>query len=78
MKTQATFYHAGCPICVNAEENVANALDRDRYDLTIVHLGEQPEKIAEAKENGVESVPVLVLGGEPFHINFGAALSDLA
>jgi len=78
MKTQATFYHAGCPVCVSAEENVANALDRDRYSLTVIHLGNQKEKIAEAKAKGIESVPALVLDDQPFHINFGAALSDLA
>lgn len=77
MKTKATFYHAGCPVCVSAEENVANALDSDRYDLTVVHLGEEKDKISEAKAKGVESVPALVLGAQPFHINFGAALSDL-
>lgn len=77
MKTPATFYHAGCPVCVSAEQNIAQALDPNRYDLEIIHLGEQKAKIAEAKARGVESVPALVLGGQPFHINFGAALSDL-
>lgn len=77
MKSKATFYHAGCPVCVSAEQNVANALDRNRYDLNVVHLGEQKEKIAEAKAQGIESVPALVLDNQPFHINFGAALTDL-
>ena len=77
MKSKATFYHAGCPVCVSAEQNVANALDRNRYDLNVVHLGEQKEKIAEAKVQGIESVPALVLDNQPFHINFGAALTDL-
>ena len=27
MKTKAVFYHAGCPVCVAAEQNVAAALD---------------------------------------------------
>ena len=64
-------------MCVSAEQNVANALDRNRYDLNVVHLGEQKEKIAEAKVQGIESVPALVLDNQPFHINFGAALTDL-
>ena len=64
-------------MCVSAEQNVANALDRNRYDLNVVHLGEQKEKIAEAKAQGIESVPALVLDNQPFHINFGAALTDL-
>ncbi len=27
MKTKATFYHAGCPVCVDAEKRLAFALD---------------------------------------------------
>lgn len=77
MKSKATFYHAGCPVCINAEQNIAQALDLNRYDLEITHLGEHKEKISEAKEQGVQSVPALVLEGQPFHINFGAALADL-
>jgi glutaredoxin len=77
MKTKAIFYHAGCTVCVNAEQNIASAIDRDRYDLEIVHLGNQKEKINDAKLNGVRSVPALVIDNKPFHINFGANLSDL-
>ncbi len=78
MKSQATFYHAGCPVCLSAEQNIAQALDPTRYELEIIHLGEHKEKITEAKTKGVQSVPALVLDNQPFHINFGAALSDLA
>jgi glutaredoxin len=77
MKSKATFYHAGCPVCLSAEQNIAQALDPVRYDLNIIHLGDHKDKIAEAKAQGVQSVPALVLDGKPFHINFGAALSDL-
>jgi glutaredoxin len=77
MKSTATFYHAGCPVCISAEQNIAQALDPARYELNIIHLGDRKDKIAEAKAQGVQSVPVLVLDGKPFHINFGAALSDL-
>jgi len=38
---------------------------------------EQKNRIAEAEAAGVKSVPALVIGGDPFHINFGAALADL-
>ena len=34
-------------------------------------------RIAEARRAGVVSVPALVIDGAPFHINFGAKLSDL-
>lgn len=77
MTTKATFYHAGCPVCVAAEDNVAKAIDRSRYAVEVVHLGDDKFRIAEAETAGVKSVPALVLDGAPFHINFGASLSDL-
>jgi glutaredoxin len=77
MKTKATFYHAGCPVCVEAEQSVALSLDPRRFDVEIVHLGEDKARIAEAKASAVNSVPALVLNGQPFHINFGAAIADL-
>jgi glutaredoxin len=77
MKSKATFYHAGCPVCLDAEQNIANALDPTRYELEIVHLGAQKGRIDEAARSGVKSVPALVLDTQPFHINFGAELSAL-
>lgn len=77
MSKKAVFYHAGCPVCVDAEQNVANALDRSRYNLEIVHLGQQKGRITEAEAAGVKSVPALVLEGQPFHINFGAGIDAL-
>ena len=77
MKQKAVFYHAGCPVCVGAERAIAGALDGSRYDLEIVHLGTTKSRIGEAERSGVKSVPALVLGGEAFHINFGAAIDDL-
>ncbi len=77
MKAQAVFYHAGCPVCVSAEEAVARSLDPTKYDVEVVHLGEHGDRIGDAKRAGVESVPALVIEGQPFHINFGAAIADL-
>lgn len=77
MKTPATFYHAGCPVCVEAEQQIADALDSDRYDVELVHLGEHADRIADAEAAGVKSVPAIVINGAPFHINFGAPLSAL-
>jgi glutaredoxin len=77
MMTKAIFYHAGCPVCVSAERGVAAALDPQRYQVEIVHLGQQKQRIAEARTAGVQSVPALVMGGQTFHLNFGAALRDL-
>lgn len=77
MKSKATFYHAGCPVCVSAEQSVAAALDKGRFDVEVVHLGKAKDRIAAAKQAGVKSVPALVIDGHPYHINFGANLSDL-
>ena len=77
MKAKAIFYHAGCPVCVAAEQNVATALDTERYDVEIVHLGEEKTRFGEAESAGVKSVPALVLDGQAFHINFGASMDDL-
>jgi len=74
---KATFYHAGCPVCVDAERQFVDALDKSRYRVEVVHLGQEKSRIAEAEKAGVKSVPALVLDGKPFHINFGASLSDL-
>ncbi|OJW24471.1 MAG: thioredoxin family protein [Planctomycetales bacterium 71-10] len=75
--SKAVFYHAGCPVCVEAERNVAAALDPARYTVEVVHLGESKERLAEAEAAGVRSVPALVLDGLAFHINHGADLSAL-
>jgi glutaredoxin len=77
MKAKAVFYHAGCPVCVSAEQSVLGALDRSRFDVEVVHLGTAKGRIPEAEKLGIKSVPALVLDGHVFHINFGANLSDL-
>jgi len=74
---KATFYHAGCPVCVSAEQMVAGSVDQAKYDVEVVHLGEARSRIDEAAGAGVESVPALVIDGHPFHINFGASLDDV-
>ncbi|MCL4743230.1 MAG: hypothetical protein KJZ54_13630 [Phycisphaerales bacterium] len=76
MKT-ATFYHAGCPVCVEAERRIADSLDPGRFRVEVVHLGERKDRIGEAEKAGVKSVPALVVDGAAFHINFGAPLSAL-
>ncbi len=74
---KAVFYHAGCPVCVDAERQLAESLDRARYNVEIVHLGNAKGRIGEAEKAGVKSVPALVIEGKPYHINFGASLGDL-
>jgi glutaredoxin len=77
MKKKAVFYHAGCPVCVSAEHSVLSALDRNRFDVEVVHLGTVKGRVSEAEKLGVKSVPALSLDGQVFHINFGASLADL-
>lgn len=78
MKPSAKFYHAGCPVCLDAEKAVLTYLDRSKIDLEIVHLGTAKSRVAEAAAAGVRSVPALVVDGQALHINHGAPLSALA
>ncbi len=73
----AIFYHAGCSVCVLAESKITDLIDTNRFQLEIVHLGESPNRIPEAEQAGVVSVPALVCDGIPLHINHGADLSAL-
>ena len=75
--SKAVFYHAGCPVCIEAEQQVALSIDPQKYEVEIVHLGEQADRVGEAENAGVKSVPALVLDGAAFHINHGADLSAL-
>jgi len=77
MSTKAVFFHAGCPVCVDAERQFAESLDGDKFAVEVVHLGDSPDRLAEAESAGVKSVPAFVIEGHPFHINFGASLEDL-
>lgn len=77
MKTNAIFYHAGCPVCIAAEQTIANALDPMKYDIEIVHLGNDKARLQAAESAGVKSVPALVMDGAAFHINFGASIEAL-
>lgn len=70
------YYHAGCPVCVSAEQTLLGLLD-PKVQVEVVHLGEQSARIAEAEKAGVESVPALVVDGQVLHLNFGAAIADL-
>ncbi|HMV05677.1 MAG TPA: thioredoxin family protein [Accumulibacter sp.] len=75
--SQAIFFHAGCPVCVSAEQQFAGSLDPARFQVEVVHLGENASRVGEAEALGVQSVPAMVIDGQVFHINFGAPLSAL-
>lgn len=74
---KAVFYHAGCPVCVDAEQAVLNYIDSAKVQPEIVHLGTERNRIEEAERLGVKSVPALVLDGKVYHINYGAGLDDV-
>lgn len=77
MVEKAVFYHAGCTVCTDAEQRFVDALDPARYSVESVHLGNAAERVAEARNAGVKSVPALVIGNAVYHINHGADLSAL-
>lgn len=73
---KSVFYHAGCPVCLTAEQEILTLLDHS--NLEIVNLGESKDRLAEAEKAGLKSVPALVTPtGNVLHINFGASLSEL-
>ncbi len=75
--SKAIFYHAGCPVCRSAEQGLVSAIDKRRYQIESVNLGQQPQRIPEAERAGVKSLPALVIEGAAYHINFGASLEEI-
>lgn len=73
---KSVFYHAGCPVCVSAEHDIINLIGAENVE--VVHLGEFRDKISDAENAGVQSVPALVTpNGNVLHINFGASMEDV-
>ncbi len=74
--SKSIFYHAGCPVCVSAEQDLIGLIGDNKVE--VVHLGQQKERIKEAENAGVKSVPALVTpNGNTLHINFGASMEDV-
>ena len=73
---KSVFYHAGCPVCLSAEHDIINLIGADKVE--VVHLGEARDRISEAENAGVNSVPALVTpDGHVLHLNFGASMADV-
>ena len=67
---KSTFYHAGCPVCVSAEQDIVNLIGASKV--------EDKQRITEAENAGVKSGPALLTpDGHVLHINFGASLADV-
>ena len=70
---KSIFYHAGCPVCISAEQDIVTLIGAKNVD--IVHIGEDKSRIAEAEKAGVKSVPALLTpNGNVLHLNFGASI----
>ena len=73
---KSIFYHAGCSVCVSAEQDIINLIGAEQVE--VVHFGENKSRIEEAEKAGVKSVPALVTpNGNVLHINFGASMADV-
>jgi len=74
--TKSIFFHAGCPVCVSAEQDIINLIGAENVE--VVHFGEDSSRIEEAEKAGVKSVPALLTpNGNVLHINFGASMEDV-
>ncbi|CAM1339504.1 thioredoxin family protein [Tenacibaculum aestuarii] len=74
--SKSIFYHAGCPVCVSAEQDIIGLIGANNVE--VVNIGEDRTRIAEAEKAGVKSVPALVTpNGNTLHINFGASMADV-
>jgi predicted thioredoxin/glutaredoxin len=74
--SKSIFYHAGCPVCISAEQDLINLINSSKVE--IVNLSEDKSRIFEAEKAGVKSVPALLTpSGNVLHINFGASMKDV-
>ena len=73
---KSIFYHAGCPVCISAEQDIVHLIGAENVE--VVNIGEVRTRISEAEKAGVKSVPALVTPtGNALHINFGASITDV-
>lgn len=74
--SKSVFYHAGCPVCLSAEQDIISLIGSENVD--VVHLGEQQDRIGEAEARGVKSVPALFTpNGNVLHLNYGASMAEV-
>jgi len=75
---KSIFYHAGCPVCLSAEQDILNLINPSDVEVINFTDPEGSERIDEAERAGVKSVPALVTpNGNVLHINFGASMADV-
>ncbi len=74
---EASFYHEGFPVCVQTLTVISEEIDRNQYEIKIIHFSQYPDRMAEAETVGVQSVPELLLNNQVFHISFGTSMLDV-
>lgn len=73
---KSIFYHAGCTVCVSAEHDIINLVGAENVE--VVNIGKVRNRIDEAENAGVKSVPALVTPtGNVLHLNYGASMTDV-
>lgn len=73
---KSIFYHAGCPVCVSAEQDIVALVGESNVE--IVNIAVDRARFEEAEKAGVKSVPALISpNGNVLHINFGASMEDV-
>ncbi|MGH1517343.1 thioredoxin family protein [Chryseobacterium sp. JK1] len=73
---KSVFYHAGCPVCISAEQDIIQLIGAENVE--VIHLGNDKSQIETAEKAGVKSVPALITpNGNVLHINFGASLEEV-
>ncbi len=74
--SKSIFYHAACPVCVSAEQDILSLIGPSNVE--VVNFADGKSRISEAEKAGVKSVPALVTpNGNVLHINFGASMEDV-
>lgn len=74
--SKSIFYHAGCPVCVTAEQDIIELVGKNNVE--VVNIGLTRNRIEEAEKAGVKSVPAMVTPtGNVLHINYGASMADV-
>ena len=75
--SKSIFYHAGCSVCLSAEQDIVKLVGAENVE--VVNIGQERNRISEAENAGVKSVPALVTpSGNTLHINFGASIADVS
>ena len=75
--SKSIFYHAGCSVCVSAEQDILSLISPSEVEVVNL-LAEGKSRVGEAEVLGVKSVPAIVTpNGNVLHINLGSSIADI-